>query len=262
VFWNGTAGRRLLVSLDNKAIGTLQANGVAKHSRICLPAWAIGTSAKLEFLAQRQQNNTCTVLNPARTFNIDNISIVNDPACPAGDLTDPGFERVANATGPMPGWGLLNGHVNEFEGGSVIVINNPNTAHSGNGVLRTSCSNQCISAQDTGADLTMIVPPAQGTAGPAVKFFARADAANANTETVATLLPADFQNEPVQVVVPETGAFVQSILCIPPALIGRRATVRFSTADPDGGGCTVATTPEFGFFDDIEITTDASCPAQ
>jgi hypothetical protein len=67
---------------------------------------------------------------------------------------------------------------------------------------------------------------------------------------------------PVQVVVPETGAYVENVLCLPPALIGRRVTVRFSTSDPDGGGCTVATPIEFGFFDDISITTDPSCAAQ
>ena len=93
-----------------------------------------------------------------------------------------------------------------------------------------------------------------------MKFFANAAAANTRTETRASILPADFNAEPVHVTVPETGVYTANTLCIPPSLIGRRIVVRFSTADPDGGGCLATFASEVGFFDDIEITTDPSCP--
>jgi hypothetical protein len=262
VFWNGPSGRRLVVELGGKPIGTLNANGTAKHSRVCVPKWAFGTSPTISFFAQQSQFTACAALNPVRTFTLDNVTIVNEPACSASDVTDAGFERVANTTGPMPGWGLVNGQVNDLEPGIVTVLNSPGQAHTGNGVLRTSVSNECIDFDETGADLDVIVPRAQGASGPAVKFFASVSVSNSKSETRVTLLPATRQHEAPHFTVPRTGAFAKHTFCLPPALSGRRATVRFTTADPDGGGCATVLPTEVGLFDDVEVTTDAACPAQ
>ena len=260
VYWNGTSNTRLAVQLNGKNIGTLNANGQIKHSRVCIPKWATGNVTSFGLFAQRVSNNNCAAaLN--RTFILDNMTIVDEPACGTlSDLTDPSFERIANAAGPMPGWGQINGIVNDIEGSRTFVLNSAGNASSGVGVLRTSNSNPCVGVGEGGGDFAAIVPPAQGAAGPAIKFAAKADVANVNSETRATLLPLG-QGVP-QKVVAETGAYTQNVLCIPPNLIGRLINVRLSTGDPDGGGCAPTAYEEFGFFDDVSVTTDASCPAQ
>ena len=257
IYWNGTSNTRLAVQIGGKSIGTLNANGVIKHSRVCIPKWAAGNTTSIGFFAQRASDNNCGVaLN--RTFILDNITIVDEPACGTlADITDPSFERIANAMGPMPGWGLLHGYVNDDEGGRAFIINQPANAATGMGVLRTSNSNPCVGFGEAGAEFATVVPAASGTAGPAVKFSAKA-AANANTETRATMLPVT-QNSPFKTIV-ENGVYAPNVLCIPPNLIGRLVGFKLSTGSLGGGCAPIA--EEFGFFDDVSVGTDASCPAQ
>ncbi|MBA3500089.1 MAG: hypothetical protein M4D80_03095 [Myxococcota bacterium] len=258
VYWNGTSGARLAVSLAGKGIGTLNANGQIKHSRICIPKWAVGNVSSLSFFAQRISDNNCTALS--RTFILDNMTIVDEPACGMlGDVTDPSFERITNLMGPVPGWALNHGYVNDVEGARAFIINNGPNAASGTGVLRTSNSNPCVGIGEGGADFAFIVPPASGTSGPAVKFSAKADVANVNSETRALLLPQSPTN--ASRLVPETGAHTPNVLCIPPTLVGRLVGARLTTGGL-GGGCAPTTYEEFGFFDDVSVGTDPSCPAQ
>jgi hypothetical protein len=261
MFWNGTAGQRLVVGIAGKNVETLNANGVAKHSRLCIPPWAAGTVNSLSFFMQRQSDNGCTTAL-ARSFTIDNVTIVNEPACnTAGELTDAGFERVANLTGPVTGWGVTNGYVNDVEGLTATVLNSPGLAHTGNGVLRVSWINQCTDVNSGGADFTTFVPPAVGTAGPAVKFFVNAPATNTMTESRLAMQPQANSTTPVFVTSPETGAYVQNILCLPPQLIKRRITLHASTGIVGGGGCLQNQPQEAALFDDFDVTTDPSCPA-
>ena len=257
IYWNGTSGARLVVQLAGRAIGTLNANSQVKHSRVCIPKWAAGNLTTIGFFAQRISDNNCaTALN--RTFILDNMTIVDDPACGTlADVTDPSFERIANAMGPAPSWGLVNGIVNDIEGSRNFIINQPANAKTGVGVLRTSNSNQCVNVGEGGAEIAFVVPEATASAGPAVKFFAKADAANVNSATGAILLPG-FEQQ----LIPENGTYVEGKLCISPKLAGRLLGLRLTTGDPDGGGCGATTYEEFGFFDDVQITTDPTCPAQ
>ena len=258
VYWNGSSGSRLNVSIAGRGIGSMNANGVIKRSRVCIPKWAVGNVASIGFTAPRVSNNACgTALN--RTFILDNMTIVDEPACGAlADITDPSFEKVVNPMGPMPGWGLTNGLVNDVEGSRAFVINQASNAASGSGVLRTSNSNPCVSIGEGGADFSGIVPAPSGTAGPAIKFNAKADAANVNSEARMQLLSFGGEKSVI-----ENGAYNPAVLCIPPALAGRLITARASTGDPDGGGCFPPTAyEELTFWDDISLTTDPSCPAQ
>lgn len=254
VFYSGTGGGRLTVSLDGKNISVLNASS-ARHAKICVPKWAIGTTSSIGFLLQQNASGAgaCTVaLN--RTFVVDSLKIVSDAACTSSDNPDPGFERVANLNGPTAGWGLLHGHVNDVEGGTAIIGSSAALAHSGTGVLRLAGSAVCVSAGQAGADLTFIVPPAQGAAGPALKFFANVGAGNVNTNTIVSLGTGS------QTILPETGAYTAQQICLPPKLVGRRMTARFSTGGLGGGCSTFA--EESAFIDDVELTTDPACPAQ
>ena len=267
VYWNGTTGARLAVSLAGKGIGTLQANGQIRHSRVCIPKWAVGLTTQVGFLAQRISDNNCGVaLN--RTFILDNITIVDEPACGTlSDVTDPSFERVVNAMGPMPGVSLKSGMVNDIEGSRAFVINQASNARSGTGVLRTHGSNPCVSpgARGAGAEIGFVVPAPSGTAGPAVKYFAKVDSANVNTEAQVQLLSGlEFGQPLARVTVPESApaTYAPGTLCLPPRMAGRLASVLFTSGATGGGSCGPSTFDEFAFFDDISITTDPTCPAQ
>jgi hypothetical protein len=261
VFWTGTVGQRLVVGLAGKNVETLDADGVAKHARLCVPPWAAGTVTTLSFLMQRKSDNACTVAL-GRSFRLDNITIVDDPACsPAGELTDPGFERVANPIGPATGWGLINGYVNDTEGIAAAVVTGPGLAHTGTGALAITWINLCTFINDGGADFTAIVPPVLGTAGPAVKFFVNAPASNTMSEARVSLQPPPNVATPGFVVSPETGGYVENLLCLPPQLSRRRITLRASVGDTSGGGCLQNQPAETALFDDFEITTDPRCPA-
>jgi hypothetical protein len=262
VFWSGTFGGRLTMSLDGKNMGELVSQSTTgTHTRVCVPAWATGTTTSLGLFLQRNADNACTTAL-AKSFAIDNISIVSEATCNnPTDITDPGFERVANLNGPASGWGLLNGYVNDQEGSTATIVNASSLAHTGNGVLELVGANECVIVGDGGADLPLIVPAPQGAAGPALKFFAKVGAANAKTDTRVGLMPLSTIS-PNQLLLPENGTYTQSTLCLPAALARRRVTVRFSTGDSDGGGCGPNYGSEFAFVDDVELTTDSTCPAQ
>jgi hypothetical protein len=128
--------------------------------------------------------------------------------------------------------------------------------------LRLTANNEC--ALNNGAassDVQFIVPPAQGTAGPAVKFFANVGANNLKTTTRAQIFPVSPMS-PASLDIPETGQYAESRLCLPPGLIGRRATLRLQLADSDGGGCATSYPDELAFIDDVSVTTDPACAAQ
>lgn len=254
VFWSGTNGTRLSASLGGIGVATLNANGVAKRNRFCVPAWARGNNTTISFFMQRQSDNGCTTAL-ARTFMIDSVAIVNEPACGPVDISDPGFERIANTTGPMPGWALINDYVNDVEGGVAVTLNSMPSAHLGSGVLRLTSVNECAS-QPT-ATASFIVPPAQGAAGPAIKFFA---SVTANVNTTASAEAGFLNTTPFRVDLPENGGYAQHVLCLPKAVSGRPFLLRMSMRDSDGSSSCLSPIPvETALFDDVTVTTDASC---
>jgi hypothetical protein len=259
VYWSGTANERLVFQIGGKNVATLNATGNASHARICVPAWALGSVQSVGLLMQRHSDNACTTAY-AQAFNIDNVTLVSEPACTAtGDLTDPGFERVANLTGPVTGWGNTHDYVNDLQGLFTSAVNSASLAHTGNGALRLFWSNPCSVFNDAGSDLALVVPAADATGGPAVKFFANVATANTMSDARISLLPLASGGATV-LTSPRNGAYTAQTLCLPPALIGRRIALRVGLAD-SGGGCG-AVTSETALWDDFEIGTDAACPAQ
>jgi hypothetical protein len=260
VFYNATPGQRLTFQLGSKNVAVLvkaSSSGMPERTRICVPDWAVGTSSTIGFFLQRNSDNACTTpLN--KNYMIDSLKIVSDPACAPQLIEDPGFERAADP-GHMPGWGLTNGYVNDQEGSTAVIVSNTGVAHTGTSALRLGGANECVIVGAGGADISFFVPPAAGTAGPAVKFFANVGLNNLKTTTRAAVFP--FFGGVNSIDVPEAGVYKQSTLCLPPSATGRRISVRFSTGDSDGGGCGANYAEEVAFIDDVELTTDPSCPA-
>lgn len=259
VYWQGSSGERLVFQIGGKNVATLDADDNARHARICVPAWALGNVQTVGFFMQRHSDNACTTAY-SQTFTIDNVTFVDDPACTApGDLTDPGFERAANLAGPATGWGNTHAYVNDLRGLSSAALDAPGDAHTGNGVLSMTWSNPCTTFNDGGSDLTLTVPASDATGGAAVKFFANVAASNTQTEARLSLLPL-AAGSTAFLTSPRNGAYTAQTLCLPPALAGRRITLRASLGDA-GGACS-AVASESARWDDFEIGTDASCPAQ
>ncbi len=249
---------RVAVKFADRPVATLQVTTQARSQRICIPSWAQGTTLNLTLATERSQDNTCSAA--PRQIAFDNIRIVDEPTCMDGPLTDPGFERITNVTGPATGWVLNNDVVNNLEPGIAQVLNSAPSAQTGSGSLRLSTNNECASSPSAAVAFT--VPAAVGSAGPAVKVFGNAPANPRTTPFVALGLGAPlftFRSE-----VPETGSYVEVIRCIPPALSGRRLDLFLTMQDDDGGACQPAMPPptESVAYDSVSVTTDPSCPAQ
>jgi hypothetical protein len=258
VFVNGTNTGRLVVSLAGKEIGTITASGAGKKFRLCVPRWAHGTHASLTFLMQASQSGTCAA--STKSFIIDSVEVVDEPNCQSVDNSDLGFERIANATGPVSGWGLRNDFINDVEGGISQIVNSGVSARTGNGSLRLSTINECTS--DPSARAAFIAPAASGANGPAIKLHSNISAAN-TPRTIARASVFSGNRLASEIDLPENSVYTESILCIPPALSGRRLTLQIALKHIDGStSCVGNFSQEIGFFDDVEITTDASCPAQ
>lgn len=260
VFFSGTSGARLVFQLEGKNVATIDGVNTPAHKRICLPKWARGTTSTIGFFLQRSSDNGCTTAL-ARTFTLDNVAIVDDPACVAtGEITDPGFENTGNG-GPVLGWGLVNEFVNDLLGAQAFT--STLGPHAGQRALRLIGSNECATLGSAGGDFTINVPPAEGAAGPAVKFFANVGNGNLKTQTRIAIEPGPrFMSPGLRLDIPEVGVYQPQVFCLPPTTIGRRLTFRFSNGDPDGGGCTTNYPDEIAVIDDVEVGTDPSCPAQ
>lgn len=257
-FFSGTLGARLVMQLNGKNTATF-AGANATHRRVCVPAWARGTTTSVGFFLQRSSNNGCATAL-ARTFVIDNLTVVDDPACAdVGDLLDGGFELVTTTPG-VNGWGLTSGFVNDDEGSEAAVVTQ--NVNSGTRSLRLIGSAECVGVAEGGADFTINVPAPQGAAGPAIKFAANVGNGNLKTVTRVAVEPGpSATGAGLKFDIPEVGVYQPHVFCLPPRAAGRRMTFRFSTGDIDGGGC--STYPdELAFIDDVEVTTDASCPAE
>jgi hypothetical protein len=206
---------------------------------------------------QTHSGNECTTAYN-QSFTIDNLSFVSEPSCATtGDLTDPGFERITNLSGPVTGWGLTQNYVNNLQGLFTVVSNSKTAAHSGSGLLNLEWDNECTQWNNAGADMTLIVPPADATGGPAVKFFANVASTNTLSDARLSLLPLANGNTTF-VVAPRAGQYAAQTLCLPPALVGRRITLRASLGVA-GAGCATNPPLETAAFDDFSIGTDASC---
>jgi len=259
VFFSGTPGARVAFQIAGKNVATLNGINTPAHKRICIPKWAQGTTTSIGFFLQRASDNGCATAL-AKTFTIDNLTITDDAACASTvELTDPGFENAF--TGPVTGWGLTNGLVNDLLGGQAAITTGG--AHAGNRALELVGSNECVGVGEAGAGFTVNVPPANGTAGPAIKFFANVNNGNLKTTTRIAIDPGPRGTNPgLKLDIAEVGVYQPQLFCLPPSTIGRRMTFKFSTGDTDGGSCAVNYLDEIALIDDVEVTTDATCPAQ
>jgi hypothetical protein len=251
---NATASVRIGPLLPAVLTGTTYIAGTnqAGTTDICIPRWAQGTVQPLELaIVATEYAETCDV-ERARDFAFDNFTFVSDPACETGaKVFDPGFEEVARAPGATPFWSL--DRFDDEPNANVELKIDASAAHTGNVAALFTASTPC---PHVGLSGSVTVPTPIGTAGAALKFWYQTSAsmhAGLAVSLSALLAP---------VALPATTQWTQVTACLDGHLAGRPDLLRFAVVSTDGGGiCADTFPPETFALDDVELTTDASCPA-
>lgn len=238
--WKVTNGRLVTFAIDDRPWATLEGNGFARTARYCLPPWMRGgvhwIEAELTVLS-----GACADPVP-RELVLDDLRIVNEPACGANaGVLDPGFESA-----PMP----LMGSTAVPGDGTVATVADPALARSGNGVLEVSITVRCSSVV---YDFYVIPPAPDAVGGPALRFWHRVP-----NNPVST---AVAQSSRSALQLPENGEWTEALLCLDPNLVGRPTSIRLGLSG-GSGLCAPFGGTEFAYFDDLELTTDASCPSE
>jgi hypothetical protein len=220
-------------------------------SNICIPRWAQGTAQPLE-LAFAPMDYTESCPSPrAREFIFDGLSFVTEPACATdANVFDPGFEQVATSTSAAPFWALQRYEDNPMSDVQLVV--DPTNAHSGMVAARFTGSSPCPVVSLSGG---VTVPGSDGVNGPALKFWYSASA----TAHLALDVALGALSAPLAL--PATTSWTQVTGCLDPPLATRPDLLTFSLVSADGGGtCSNAFPMETILLDDVELTTDVSCP--
>lgn len=240
LWWKGTNGRDFSFSIDDRPWTRLEGNGFARTARYCVPPWMQGgvhwIEAELTLLS-----GGCAESVP-RELVLDDIRIVNEPACGTSDgVFDPGFESA-----PVP----LIGSVATLGDGTVTTVLDPALAHSGNGVLEVSVSARCASVR---YDFYVIPPVPDAAGGPALRFWHRVP----NNPVSSAIARSSVST----LSLPENGEWTEAILCLDPNVAGRPANIWLGLSG-GSGLCAPFGGTEYAYFDDLELTTDASCPSE
>ena len=202
-------------------------------------------------LVATEHTETCAE-GRIRDFVLDNLAFVSDPACETdANVFDSGFEQAARPPGATP-WTLET--YDDEPNATVALGNDANAAHTGNVAALFSVSTPC---PHVSVSSNVTIPTRVGAAGAALKFWYRTGAvAHAGLDVSLSALLA-----PVSL--PATATWTQVTACLDGRLAGRPDLLRFLAVSTDGGGLCANTFPNETFaIDDVELTSDASCPAR
>jgi hypothetical protein len=224
-------------TLGGREVPLAAGTGVGRVTRACLPVAMRGGA--YTFSADIDGGSgTCG--NPLSYESIlDELRIVDDARCAGNGVVDSGFEAQL----PLLGAYSVAGK------GIAQVVTGAGIPHAGAAALRLDASVTCYGGT---WNTDVVGPPSTPTAGPALAFFYRADAANKTKfEVIASgsVFTGTADN-----------TWRQGVVCLDPKLAGRPQTVSF-TREFLGGTCEIAMATETAFVDDLALTTDPSCPS-
>ena len=249
IWSSGTANAIASIGIG-RAQTSLPATIHAGRTNICIPRWAQGTVQPLSFgFVETQFTQECAQAN-VRDYVFDEVTFVSDPTCTAdASLFDPGFEQVRLAPQRAPFWSLQL--YDDQPSARVELKVDPTFAHGGDVAALLSVSTACPGAGLAG---NVTVPAPVGTAGPALAFWYK-------TSTIAHAdLSATMNALTAAVTLPDASEWTQVRACLDPHLAGRPDLLTFGIAGA-GGDCASAFPAETLAIDDVELTTDAACPA-
>ncbi|MBX5481333.1 MAG: hypothetical protein IRZ16_05725 [Myxococcaceae bacterium] len=240
--YGGLAGNEADISLADWKLAHLVARGggVMETVTLCLPTVFKGAAPRLE-LKVPVMPGICNSI--PRRFYFDDLALVNDPTCSADDnVVNGSFER----TDPALGWYLS---LPPVSGSSVGVLETTTSeAKVGARSLHMKLLTPCAHA--TASTVITVATPQNG-AGPAVKYWYRMQGTQSPLKPIIGSLT--FAK------VPFTTTWTARTECLAPSMAGMPLEFGFDAMV--GGGCALSISEEV-FIDDIQSTTDASCPAQ
>lgn len=208
--------------------------------RICLPASLRGHTDTVSFNVNGGNGACADIIN--MSLAVDNLRVVDEPSCSsAGGVVNPSFEHASlfNRSLSTNGNNLT----------TAAVVNGPQ-AHSGASFLYLETTARCTSAS---VATEVIVPPPSGDAGPALTVWS--DITN-NPEASTSVRIDGVAVVPL----PEGGGYQKTTVCLDPAYVGRPRNVTLHHTG--GSGVCQATAAQGARIDDLEATTDASCPTE
>jgi hypothetical protein len=223
--------------------------GTARN--ICIPRWAQGTVQPIRLaLVAAQYAEQCGATSP-RDFAFDGLSFVSEPACASeADLFDGGFEQSTSSTTAAPAWALER--YDDEPGSGVQLVVDSTQAHTGSVSARLSARTPCPAASLSEG---VTVPRTAGSRGPALKFWYRtAGLAQTALSVAMNALGTAMSLGPAS-------EWKQVSACLDPSLATRPDLLRFAIVSPTGGTCADEFPVESIWLDDVELTTDANCPA-
>jgi hypothetical protein len=230
----------------------LPGQGGPASANVCIPRWAQGTAQQFELgFAPTEYAEQCQ--EPlAREIIFDGISFVTDPACATdANIFDPGFEQTAVPSSGASFWALQR--YEDVPTSDVELVVDPTIAHTGKVAARFTGSTPCPVAAMSGS---VTMPGPEGANGPALKFWY--DASGTSHLGLNVVLGA--LSAPVAL--PVTTTWTQFTACLDPRLATHPDLLTFSLVSEDGGGtCSDAFPVETILLDDVELTTDPSCPS-
>jgi hypothetical protein len=236
--FKGTNGQQMRVTSGGYLLGVVNGTATFEAGHFCVPDWAKGMVNKLAF-GLSDPGGTCANPN-VRDFVFDDVGFATDATCPTDAyVRDPGFED----TGVSSPW--LFAHSTQYTTNATILSGTG--AHTGSAYLMLSVGQVCASAT---ARQTISLPPPSGSAGPAIKLWYR----------LPTVSKASFSVSPAGGALTASTTWTQKIICMPPSSIG--PVELYISGNGGGGTCANTYGTETLYVDDVEATTDPSCPAQ
>ncbi len=235
--YKGGTNQRMEVTTSRGPLGFARGTNVFETGIFCVPDAIKGEVIDLYMrLAYRSPvaPSNCDSAD-VREFVFDDLALAPDGKCADSvRLADGGFEDTSNAQAWIP---------SEVSGQSYV---GRGSGHSGKSGAVLSVYQTCATAQIS----TMIaVPPPPATAGPAVKFWIKGTLSA--TGSFGTTYGSN---------VPVPTAWEQRTHCVPPRDANRARTFYF-TLYGGSGACGQAGTSSVT-VDDVEVTTDPSCPTK
>ena len=229
----------------------LTGQGGPASADVCIPRWAQGTAQQLELGIVPTEHAEQCPLPRAREIIFDGLSFVTDPACATdANVFDPGFEQAAVPSSVASFWALER--YQDVPTSAVELVVDPTIAHTGKVAARFTGSTACPVVSLSGS---VTVPASEGANGPALKFWYDAS----GTSRLGLDVALGALSAPVAL--PSTTTWTPFTACLDPRLATRPDLLTFSLVSEDGGGtCSDAFPMETVLLDDVELTTDASCP--
>ncbi|MEN0067621.1 MAG: EB domain-containing protein [Myxococcota bacterium] len=228
----GTSERPLIIEAEPSSIAAVDVPPTFETRRVCLPAATRGWVQPIQ-VGLRSVDSFFEPCGPGDEVLVDDLEVVKALECTGETFSDHGFELVEQ--GLEPGW-ILDG---TRLATAAEVTDLPRT---GKASLLLEVDRRCDSASAT---TPVRLPQSTNDAGPALKFWHRGSIGNAEFRVSNT------------VVQPESD-WGQTTICFRPEFADQVYALSFGLSS--AGDCSQTFPAEQIYIDDVELTTDVSCP--